>query len=102
MVKCLCIDDSGKPEVVPNSKWIKKGAIYTVIYTVVVLPQEEVAFQLREIDLDESCYPYEYFLSSRFAFYNDDFDRLLELMNESAELEFELKKLIETTIKVGA
>lgn len=102
MVKCVCIDDSGKPEVVPNSKWVKLGQIYTVIYTVNVLPQGEVAFQLREIDLDESCYPYEYFLSSRFAFYNDDFYDLLHLMNESAKLEKSLKDLIETTINVGA
>ena len=102
MVKCVCIDDSGRPEVVPLSKWVKLGKIYTVIYTVNVLPQGEVGFQLEEIDLDESCYPYEYFLSSRFAFYNDDFEDLLFLMKESEGVDRSLKRLIDTTINVGA
>jgi len=63
MIKTICIDDSRKPRMIPKDKWLVKDQEYHVIYTVTVLPQKQLAFHLAEIDLDESCKPYEYFIT---------------------------------------
>lgn len=102
MPKCICINDKWKPETVPTSKWVKEGHIYTVIYTVTVLPQEQLAFQLEEIDLDESCYPYEFFLANRFAFNEEELRKLIELMDDSESVDFTLNELLKQTTLIGA
>jgi hypothetical protein len=66
--RALCINDRGRPTHIPKNKWVEKGKIYTVVYAVMVMPQERIAFHLAEIDLTEDHLPYEYFLSERFAF----------------------------------
>jgi hypothetical protein len=102
MPRCICIDDTGRPETMPLSKWVKAGKVYTVIYSVTVLPQRELAFQLEEIDLDESCYPYEYFLASRFAFNQEEFSKLVELVQDSEQLDISLGELMSQTTLIGA
>ena len=72
MIEAICIDASGKPNDIPNNKWLQEGKVYNIIYTTTVLPQEELAVSLAEINLDDSCYPYQYFLFSRFAIRRDD------------------------------
>ncbi len=72
MVKCTCINDKNRPSKVPANKWVKEGNEYTIIFTIVVLPQKTLAVQLEEIDLDESCMPYEFFLANRFAFTQEE------------------------------
>ena len=69
MVECICINNKQKPQEIPFKKWLKEGEKYHVIYTLTVLPQRQLAFHLAEIDLDETCAPYTYFLAHRFAFY---------------------------------
>lgn len=93
-IKCLCVDDSFKPNEIPNNKWIKKGESYTVIYTVTVLPQRELAFQLQEIELTEKEYPYEYFLSSRFAFKKEDLEKLIEMIKDCNDIDFDMDELL--------
>ena len=70
-VECVCINDAGRPKEIPINKWVKKGNIYNVIFTVTVLPQKELGVHLAEIELTDSELPYEYFLSNRFAFTED-------------------------------
>ena len=83
MIKCICINDTEKPSRIPLEKWVKEGEIYTVIFATLVMPQREMAFVLEEIDLDDSCLPYEYFLAERFAFMKSDLPKLHELIEES-------------------
>lgn len=83
MIKCICIDDSEKPSRIPSDKWIKEGEMYTVIFATLVMPQKQMAFELEEITLDESCLPYEYFLAERFAFRQSDLPKLHEMIEES-------------------
>lgn len=97
MVECVCINDKNKPKEIPANKWIRKGQIYTVIYTVVVLPQKQLAFHLAEIDLDESCHPYEYFLANRFAFNLEDLEKLNQLIKDCSETDFSIDELIKQT-----
>ena len=85
MIPCICINDKARPSDIPISKWIKEGEIYHIIYATIVLPQGVLAFQIQEIDLDDNCYPYEYFSADRFAINEDDKYKLFNLVMDSAE-----------------
>lgn len=97
MIKCICINDKNKPKEIPKKKWPEKGKEYTVIFTIVVLPQRRLAFQLEEIDLDESCFPYEYFLAERFAMTKEDFDKLPEFLKECGQTNLSIQELMKET-----
>jgi hypothetical protein len=67
-MRVICINDSNKPKQVPENKWIKNGDAYTVIAVVKLnLQLGKIGFKLKEIELDHSCFPYEYFDSERFS-----------------------------------
>lgn len=67
-MQVTCINDSNKPAQIPESKWVKKGEVYTVVYASTMSIQvNKLGFKLKEIDLDSSCFPYEYFDADRFA-----------------------------------
>lgn len=97
MIKCLCIDDSSRPSKIPESKWITKDVEYTLEFAIVVLPQRQLAFQLREIHLDESCSPFEYFLANRFAFSIDDLAELNEFIKECTTINLSVNELMKQT-----
>jgi hypothetical protein len=65
-----------------------------------IRPQKQLAVQLFEIDLDESCAPFEYFLAKRFAIRRGDLDELHQLIYDSSHIREsieELTKQIEIT-----
>ena len=97
MIECICIDDKNKPKEIPDSKWVKEGKTYNVIYTCIVLPQRELAFLLSEIELTENEQPYEYFLAKRFAFTKDNIEKLFELIQDCTETDFSMEELLEQT-----
>jgi len=97
MVECICINDANRPKEIPANKWVKKGEPYTVIYTVTVLPQKQLAFHLLEIDLDESNHPYEYFLANRFAFTEENLQKLVELIKDCNDTDFSMDELLKQT-----
>jgi len=87
--KVTCIDDRGRPNEVPLSKWVKKGNVYTVIAYTIMIQQNTLGFFLEEIDLS-GCAPYKVFLACRFA--QTDVAPVMEAVNENVdekELEFE-------------
>ena len=101
MIQCLCINDRNKPTQIPQDKWIEMGKEYTLLFSMTVLPQKQLAFQLNEIDLDDSCSPYEWFLANRFAFRKEDLQRLIEFIEECNHITFSVKELMkETTVSV--
>jgi hypothetical protein len=81
MIPCVCIDDSGKPENIPQSKWVKRGEKYHITYSVICFPQKVLAFSIYEKPMDETCFPYQYFISTRFAVAPEDLEKLIELVN---------------------
>jgi hypothetical protein len=97
MIKCFCVDDSDKPLQIPNEKWVEKGKQYTLAFTMTVSPQKKLAFQLQEIDLDDSCSPYTWFLASRFAFDEKDIPALIEFIQECNKITFSVKELMKVT-----
>lgn len=94
MIRCACVNDKNRPNDIPTTKWVKKGQIYTIVFAIVVLPQRELGLQLEEIDLDESCAPYEYFLANRFAFLKDDLYKLQQFIKECAKVNMSIKELM--------
>jgi 1,4-alpha-glucan branching enzyme len=97
MIKCVCVDNDNRPSRVPESKWLEKGKEYTLAFTMTVHPQKKLAFQLQEIELDESCSPYTWFLASRFAFREEDLGRLIEFINECNKITFSVNELMKVT-----
>lgn len=101
MIPCICINSDRRPRMIPKDKWLVKDKEYHVIFTVTVLPQKQLAFHLAEIDLDESCKPYEYFLANRFAFTQENLLLLMELIKDCSDTSFSMDELLEQTeIKV--
>ena len=97
MIKCICINDKNRPGKIPESKWVKEGKEYTVIFTLMVLPQKTLAVQLDEIDLDESCAPYTFFLANRFAFSKEDIGKLVDFIEECTQVNISIKELMKQT-----
>jgi hypothetical protein len=94
MIKCICINDSDRPTKIPVEKWLEKDKEYTLAFCITVLPQKQLAFQLQEIDLDDSCSPYEWFLANRFAFRKQDLEKLAEFIKECNDITFSMKDLM--------
>lgn len=97
MIQCICINDKNRPSKIPVTKWVKKGEQYTVIFTLMVKPQNTLAVQLEEIDLDESCMPYSFFLANRFAFRNEDIGKLIDFIEECTKVDISIKELMKQT-----
>ena len=97
MIECTCINANNRPKEIPPNKWLKKGNTYTVIYTVTVLPQKQLAFHLQEIELDETTAPYEYFLANRFSFRQEDLDALMQLIEDCSDTDFSMEELLQQT-----
>lgn len=67
-MRVKCINDSNRPKQIPPEKWIKEGEIYTVIATTMMnIQRNKLGVKLAEIELGQSCFPYEYFDADRFA-----------------------------------
>jgi hypothetical protein len=97
MIKCVCINDKDKPSKIPQNKWLEEGREYTLAFSMTVLPQKQLAFQVQEIDLDDSCSPYTWFLANRFAFREEDLDRLVEFIKDCNKITFSVKELMKET-----
>jgi len=98
MCKAICINDKNRPKEIPQNKWLKEGQEYEIIYTTLCKPQNEVGVHLAEIDLDESCAPYEFFLLNRFAFTEENLKLLQELIKNCNDTNFSITELLEQTV----
>jgi len=67
-MKVICINDKGRPSVIPISKWIKKDEEYNVIYFLKCNVQGGIyGYKLAEIELGPESEPYKCFAANRFA-----------------------------------
>ena len=100
MIKCVCIDADNKPSKIPQHKLLEKDKEYTLAFSMTVLPQKKLAFQVQEIDLDDSCSPFTWFLANRFAFRKEDLEKLAEFIHDCNKITFYVNELMkETNIK---
>lgn len=95
-VPCLCIDAKNRPKEIPLNKWISEGIEYHIIHVGTSIGQKIPTCTLQEVQLDGSCKPYDGFRLNRFAFTEEGFKQLEELMKACKELEgFNIDELIE-------
>ena len=87
-MKIMCINDKNKPAEIPQTNWITQGTIYTLISVQHLLSSGVLGFELDEVKLDESCFPYHYFNPNRFVPIDET-----ELQNAMDELEDILKPI---------
>jgi hypothetical protein len=71
-LKLICIDDKNKPKEIPDDKWITYGETYTLINVQFLDIKNTMGFELDEITLDKSCFPYHYFTPDRFIPKDDE------------------------------
>lgn len=97
MIECICLNDSNRPKEIPPEKWVCKGKVYNVIFTVICLPQKQLGFHLAEIELTENELPYEYFLAHRFGFTQENLEKLMELIKDCSDTDFSMEDLLKQT-----
>ena len=85
-VRIICINDKNKPKEIPQNLWVKEHELYHILMIKYSIPSKTMAYTLEEIELDESCAPYEVFDAKRFAIHQDDIDEFIELCESCTEL----------------
>jgi hypothetical protein len=66
-MKVICIDASNKPAKISSSEWIQEGMVYTVVETITMgLQPGKIGLRLKEVNLTEKSFPYEYYDAIRF------------------------------------
>lgn len=87
MIECICIDAKGKPAIISPEDWVVCGSKYHITHIGTTLGGKVIAVTLKEINLCKKIYyPYEGFRINRFAFNEEDLQKLFELMKNCAEL----------------
>lgn len=67
-MQVICIDDTNKPKRVSQSEWITEGKLYTVVEVVnMSLQNNRLGYRLKEVQLSEQSFPYEYYSAERFG-----------------------------------
>lgn len=95
-IRCICINDSNKPQEIPPNLWVKKDQEYRITHVFWHFQQSIQGVELAEIFLDDSCFPYQAFALNRFAFIKEDLEKLMEMIKDCSSLnDIEIRQLIE-------
>lgn len=73
-MRVVCLNDSDQPEQIPLEKRVIKYEVYTVEKVVKLAIKGDIAFSLKELPLNDECFPYEYWAAERFVpeeYYNE-------------------------------
>lgn len=85
MIPCTCIDDKNRPADFPLNRWVKEGDKYRITALYICLPQNVLGYSIYEKPCTEDCYPYQYFLSTRFSVTKEAAQQLLQMLKDQAE-----------------
>lgn len=104
MIETICINDSNKPDEFPSSKWVKQNNLYTITHVWFHPRQNCLSVSVREINLD-GMEPYNAFRIERFAIFQKDIEKLIELMKACGEMneidiDHQISKLFEPKEKL--
>jgi hypothetical protein len=84
MQKVICIDASNKPKRISPFEWISEGTVYTVTEVArMSLQQNRFGYKLKEVQLSEQSFPYEYYNAERFI----AIDHLEQMAKEEEKLQ---------------
>jgi len=94
-IKVVCVNDKGQPDEIPYNKRIIKGKKYTIIeFRVINQQNRAMGVRLAEIDLTD-CFPYVFFLASRFGVLTDKGEVMEEIEELLTKIEQESEELVE-------
>ena len=66
-MRAICIDDTNKPNRIPQNEWIKEGETYTITRFVrMELEKNKFGVLLKEVQLSSESFPYELYDAERF------------------------------------
>jgi hypothetical protein len=69
-MQVICINSSDKPKRISPYEWITEGEIYTATEVArMSLQQNRFGYRLKEVQLSDQSFPYEYYSADRFAPY---------------------------------
>lgn len=92
-VECLCIDASNRPEEILPQNWINKMTQYNIIH-VYYYPKQGIQGVLLE-EVSTKSERYDSYRITRFAFTEESFAKLVELMKLCTELNsIDINKLL--------
>lgn len=85
--KVICIDAANKPKRISPYEWLTEGKVYTVTeVTRMSLQQNIFGYRLKEVQLSEQSFPYEYYNAERFIAI-EHLEQVLEEKAQEAELD---------------
>lgn len=79
-VNCICIDDTNRPEEIPEERWPKLKEKYTITHVFYHPLQGIQGVLLKEIKLTKENYPYESYKLSRFSVIDSDMDEFIDMI----------------------
>ena len=66
-MQVICIDASNKPKRISPYEWLEEGKVYTVVEVArMSLQQNRFGYRLKEVQLSEQSFPFEYYSADRF------------------------------------
>ena len=87
-MKVICIDSSNKPAKISSDEWIEEGIVYTVVSVVNMgLQPGKLGVALKEVQLSQKSFPYEYYDATRFLPIEGLFAEAQEEKIKEAELD---------------
>lgn len=95
-IRVVCVNDIGRPNEIPVSRWVKKGDYYTIIKIDKMLVQGGIlGCKLKEINNDDLA-PYTHFAVSRFRPLTEDekeAEQSVEQLMKELEIEPDLVEM---------
>jgi hypothetical protein len=93
-MQVICIDAGNKPKRILPHEWLEEGRVYTVVEVVKMsLQQNRYGYRLKEVQLSEQSFPYEYYSADRFIALQhlidvlENSEKVSEPESEEADLE---------------
>jgi hypothetical protein len=67
-MQVICINDENRPKRISPYEWIEEGKTYTVVeISKMGLQAGKFGYKLKEVQLSEQSFPYEYYNADRFV-----------------------------------
>jgi len=68
MLEVICINAENRPKRISPYEWIEEGKTYTVVeISKMGLQAGKFGYKLKEVELSEQSFPYEYYNADRFV-----------------------------------
>jgi hypothetical protein len=85
--KVICIDSDNRPKRISPYEWLVTGQVYTVVEVArMSLQQNRFGYRLKEVQLSEQSFPYEYYSAERFIAI-EHLEKVAEEQAQEADLE---------------